>query len=630
MGGNTGFSGEPHLHMMVYLNRLIDENVHWQSIPIQFKEPKLPLSGQRYAHYIKSLYLDPLLIPTDRIQTDNMPNWNEIDYIPNGLSSSSEFAINEEINSMLYYAVGELSTLESDVIIVPLSLSNTMNNWLSCRVLRRGGPKLMRHLIMKRGYDLMYTAKLRLQQLTAQHKIKYKKDCDVSENILIVSAFDQLPCKKIMFVLMDNDETIISSKCIEKIFSFLCRNHESNKNQKIRSIAFELPIFEESENVNLQLRAIRVGLEKYAQFVSNHCLNKVWTMKQCIICAQTLHDLHCYTDLIATFFPRNASISRLHCEYIAHCPCNQCYTNEYGLGQLHKKYKIELHANGIEQDLCSGIPKKKLHLINVLKPGQPTPNNAMHRLPQQSFVETDNESNIDPQFEDIELIQSKIKIDKISFASESDFKSESLHQIKNKKRKHSKRPVFRRRKKRKIEMNDVIAMDFDIKSKQNILSTLRQTNFLKKSDKKQLLIHQQFEKYRTIFEERDMAKSLTPKIPSLLYLIQCVAPKQEYYSHTIANINLEHMGFAQIAIQQMKHQRLVNKEEKIKNVKKERATSVNCDNFEKIQNIIGVIVKNKMAFCSTKIRSHQHAIHHVTNCSKCMSTLEQFKGTVFK
>merc|ERR1711933_373955 len=54
--------------------------------------------------------------------------------------------------------------------------------------------------------------------------------------------------------------------------------------------------------------------------------------------------------------------------------------------------------------------------------------------------------------------------------------------------------------------------------------------------------------------------------------------------------------------------------------------SVNPDNFAKIQNIIDVIVKNKMSFCSTKIHSSEHAIHHVTNCAKCMNTLEQFKG----
>eukprot|EP01084_Bolivina_argentea_P204998 350200_1 len=37
--GNTGFSAEPHVHMMVYLNRLINDKVRWQSIPIKFKNP---------------------------------------------------------------------------------------------------------------------------------------------------------------------------------------------------------------------------------------------------------------------------------------------------------------------------------------------------------------------------------------------------------------------------------------------------------------------------------------------------------------------------------------------------------------------------------------------------------------
>ncbi len=83
--------------MMVHLNRLINDTVRWKSIPIKFKNPwgKI-LSGKRCMQYIKSLYLSPTLIPTDRIQCDIEinSNWTEIDCAPKYEPNTNEINAN--------------------------------------------------------------------------------------------------------------------------------------------------------------------------------------------------------------------------------------------------------------------------------------------------------------------------------------------------------------------------------------------------------------------------------------------------------------------------------------------------------------------------------------------------------
>ena len=54
--GNTGFSGEPHIHIMVYVYRWVGrfEN-QWQSLPIRFKDkngnPFIPKCSEYYSNY---------------------------------------------------------------------------------------------------------------------------------------------------------------------------------------------------------------------------------------------------------------------------------------------------------------------------------------------------------------------------------------------------------------------------------------------------------------------------------------------------------------------------------------------------------------------------------------------------
>ena len=464
--GNTGFSGEPHIHMMVYVNRLIRDSVHWQSVPITFRHlesgdsqntlkskdsmkktqdpctdlkdgigspsnpmtsalstvsPLTPVPGQRYTNRLPSLYLDPLLIPSDRITVspEVHPNWNEMDYTPNPNKSDvdvagSRLTINQDLNKLIHFTVAELSTLQCDVIIVPLSRRYIMKHWLSCRVMRRGGTKLMAEL-MKKGYDLLHTVGLKTKR---QHAVGLGHQ---DGGILVLPGYDQLPCKKVLFALTEdcsaNQCNTLSAETVRKIFKFFRSHHDqvaARKQQpntqwnhkklsslRMESVAVELPLFngvegsdgasqsESQRNAVLeQLRAIREGIEGHLEYVANHETMKRSMLKQWFICAQTLHDLHSHSECMATIFPRKPSISRSECAYIPHCPCDSCYHRQYGLGKLHQKMKVELHQKGIEQDSCSGVPDEFLHLNGVLHPGDVTPQSPSPTPPSPMSVVT--------------------------------------------------------------------------------------------------------------------------------------------------------------------------------------------------------------------------------------------------
>merc|ERR1712087_738132 len=95
-------------------------------------------------------------------------------------------------------------------------------------------------------------------------------------------------------------------------------------------------------------------------------------------------------------------------------------------------------------------------------------------------------------------------------------------------------------------------------------------------------------------------------------------------------IQIQQQQQLQLRVAQQMQQRQIQQQQQLMMQQQQQQNINNAQNVAKIQHIINMIVANKSAFCGNKIRSTQHALHHVTNCSKCMKTLEQFKGTVFK
>ena len=162
--GNTGFSGEPHIHMMVYVHRLVpnfkhesltknsnaqyfnfDYEAQWQTLPIKFKCAKeelkeykrrrnsnnncneyglnwcevTPKCGECYGNGKFGYYLDNKLSKADIVNVKNIAKWSKIDFVNkrDAIGKNRRFhtkskhkqIVDSKLNSFVHYGYVKLS-----------------------------------------------------------------------------------------------------------------------------------------------------------------------------------------------------------------------------------------------------------------------------------------------------------------------------------------------------------------------------------------------------------------------------------------------------------------------------------------------------------------------------------------
>lgn len=245
--------------------------------------------GLRYGQFMQGLTLNGELLNSDRIKCGSIPSWNATDWV-NDHWLTTDMILNHplfdrKLNEMFHFHMADISTVVCDIIVVPVVIHGCVcDNWLLCRVIRRGGMQVMRELIANNAWT----------------------DMEIfSGKTFFVNAHGYLPCRKILFVMTDG--LFINTHEMKQVFNCLESGH---------SCAMELPMHSIANNnkSNVLFKSLRTELQT----------NDI----PFFLYGQSLHDLHCYSDQVIEYFPRlstkDMNNHRRKCFYVPHCPCNKC------------------------------------------------------------------------------------------------------------------------------------------------------------------------------------------------------------------------------------------------------------------------------------------------------------------
>ncbi|ETO35188.1 peptidase [Reticulomyxa filosa] len=365
-GGNTGFSGEPHVHVMVYIYRLVQQPnrftlLKWQSLPVLFKQFQ-PSCGRYYGQFsmyyqnnikkiVKGVYFDEKSQDLDIIHPLDITAWGFVDFTfkPKKPPLSLIDTVDETANRILAFGQCDLTLLRVDVAIIPLCYNGDESDWLIGRLLARGGKKLIDALVSQ-GLDIM-------KLLCGEENLNGKEELEEWRNKQIGNTY-----------FVNTEETYLGPKNVLMMVT------KGNYFTDCQLLEINRRLLDIQQTMDLTIDIIGLELTRFEQ-MDRECTNRMLStirsvfmdlkyVRRFVICTETLHDAHQYAPLIFQYFPRKPTTDKDGHVYVPHCPCHICSRPSFGLGKFYLQQKIHEHQFAIGE----GISEELIHLNGIVIP----------------------------------------------------------------------------------------------------------------------------------------------------------------------------------------------------------------------------------------------------------------------